>query len=131
MQLLGDVSPLFFLAEDDPSGVGLHQVVAAGLGGDVFEDHLHVAVGGRRAHQRRRRSIEHPLAGDVEGDRRHAVVGSGRIHVAFPGVAGTRIVRNQMGQHQGRRVGADHVHEATGPPAIGAPAVSRVRIPCP
>ena len=43
MQFLGDVSALLLLAEYDSGRVGLHQVVAPGLRGDVLEDHLHVA----------------------------------------------------------------------------------------
>ena len=45
MELLGDVATLLLLAEYDLARVGLHQVVASGLGGDVLEDDLHAPVG--------------------------------------------------------------------------------------
>ena len=39
------MSTLLFLAEDDSGRVGLHQIVSAGLGGDVLEHHLHALPG--------------------------------------------------------------------------------------
>ena len=45
VELLGDVAALLLLAEHDLAGVGLHEVVATGLGGDVLEDDLHPPIG--------------------------------------------------------------------------------------